>query len=113
MSLALIGGKIWDFLKQVPIWVWIVIVAFITLKWVEADNFKKGQDAKADEIKEKQAEVKAAVVERTSEIVSEERSSGDAAIEARDSGPHYPDSSSVSEPVAGVLFRHSRSDGTS
>lgn len=50
MNFAMIGGKIWDFLKQVPIWVWIVIVAFITLKWIEADNFKKGQDAKAKEV---------------------------------------------------------------
>lgn len=63
MSLAIIGGKIWTFLKQVPIWVWIVIVAFITLKWVEADNFKKGQDAKEEEVERERLAEEARVAE--------------------------------------------------
>lgn len=105
MNFAMIGGKVWTFLKEIPIWVWIVFVAFITLKWVEADNFKKGQDAKADEIKQKQAEVKAAVTERVSEIVSEERSSADAAIEARDHSPSFPHSDGVPDPLQRVIFR--------
>lgn len=113
MSLALIGGKIWDFLKQVPIWVWIVIVAFITLKWIEADNFKKGGDAKADEIKQKQAEVKAEVVKRSGEIITEEQTNATEAIAARDDGSHYPTADSLPDDLAGLGFRNPGRSGTS
>lgn len=113
MNLALIGGKIWAFLKQVPIWVWIVFVAFITLKWVEADNFKKGGDAKAKEIREKQAEVQEAVVERTGEIITEEQSNATDALAARDDGSHYPTADSLPDDLAGLGFRNPRRDGAS
>lgn len=106
MSLALIGGKIWDFLKQIPIWVWIVFVAFITLKWIEADNFKKGGDAKADEIAGKQAEVKVAVVKRSGEIITEEQTNATEALAARDGGVHYPDASQLPDELAGLGFRN-------
>lgn len=108
MNFAMIGGKIWDFLKQVPIWVWIFIVAFITLKWIEADNFKKGQDAKADEIEQKQAEVKAAVVERSGEIITEEQTNATEAIAARDDGSHYPTASELPDDLASIGFRNPR-----
>jgi len=105
MTWALIGSKIMNFLKEVPIWVWILIVFLITLQWTKMSSYKKGGEDKAKEIETKQAEVKAAVNERATEIISEERTNADAAIEARDNGPSYPDSRGVPEHIGRVIFR--------
>lgn len=105
MTWALIGSKIVNFLKEIPIWVWILIVFAVTLKWTQMSSYKKGGDDKADEIKERQAEVKIAVNERVTEITSEERINADAAIEARDNGTSYADSSGVPNSLQPVIFR--------
>jgi uncharacterized membrane protein len=41
------------------------------------------------------ARERVAMIERKSQIVTEERHNADAALEARDSGPHYPDYDSL------------------
>lgn len=108
MTWALFGSKAWAFLKQVPIWVWIVIVFLITLQWTKMSSYKKGGEDKADEIKEKQAEVKAAVVERVDEIATEERSNADEAIAARDGSVHYPTADSLPDELETIGFRNPR-----
>lgn len=108
MTWALFGSKAMAFLKQVPIWVWIVIVFLITLQWTKMSSYKKGKDAAADEIKEKQAEVKAAVVERVDEIATEERTNADEAIAARDGSVHYPTSDGMPDDLQALGFRNPR-----
>lgn len=105
MTWAIFGSKAWAFLKQVPIWVWIFIVFLITLKWVEASNFQKGKDAANDETRQKQADVRVRVNERSNEIITEERKHAEAALEARDSGPLYPSAGVVPDAIARVGFR--------
>jgi len=108
MTWALIGSKIVNFLKEVPIWVWILIVFAVTLKWTQMSSYKKGGDDKAGEIKERQAEVKAAVVERVSEIATEERENADHALEARDAGEHFPTADVVPIELQTIAFRNPR-----
>jgi len=90
-----------------PIARWIGAVALFLIGWTVLKNHLKeaGRQAERAAIAKKQAEVKAAVNERATEIIAEERTSADLAIEARDNGPSYPDSSSVPEHVGPVIFR--------
>jgi len=108
MTWALIGSKIMNFLKEVPIWVWILIVFLITLQWTKMSSYKKGGEDKADEIKEKQAEVKVAVAERVSELTTQEQTNATEALAARDGGVHYPDASQLPSDLAGLGFRNPR-----
>ncbi len=105
MTWALFGSKALAFLKQVPIWVWIVIVFLLTLQWTKMSSYRKGKDDALDETRLKQAQAKAAVNERATEIISEERTNADEAIEARDNSPSFPASDVVPDQVGRVIFR--------
>lgn len=64
-----------------------------------------GRQAEREAIARKQAQVKEAVTERSTQIINEERSHADAALQARDNSPSAPSSDLVRDDVAGVLFR--------
>lgn len=95
------------FFTDNPIARWIAAVFLFIIGWTVLKNHLKeaGRQAERAAIAKKQAEVKAAVTERVTEIVSEERSSADAAIEARDHSPSYPHSDGVPDPLQRVIFR--------
>lgn len=105
MTWALIGSKIVNFLKEIPIWVWILIVFLITLQWTKMSSYKKGGDDKAKEIGERQAEVKVAVAKRSGEIITEEQTNATEALAARDDGSHYPTASELPSDLASIGFR--------
>jgi type VI protein secretion system component VasK len=105
MNLASIGASIWTGVKKVPDIVWWLLIGIVFFKWVEMSSISRGKKEERAAIAKKQAEVKAAVTERVTEIVSEERSSADAAIEARDNGPSFPHSDGVPDPLQRVIFR--------
>lgn len=105
MTWALFGSKALAFLKQVPIWVWIVIVFLLTLQWTKVSSYRKGKDDALDETRLKQAQTKAAVNERSTEIISEERTHADEAIAARDNSPSFPASDVVPDKVGRIIFR--------
>ena len=90
-----------------PIARWVVAAFLFIVGWQALKGHLKEAGAQAERaaIAKKQAEVKAAVTERTTEIISEERINADAAIEARDHGTSYPDSRSVPDPLQRVIFR--------
>lgn len=90
-----------------PIARWIGAIVLFLIGWTVLKNHLKEAGAQAERaaIAKKQAEVKAAVTERTTEIISEERINADAAIEARDHGTSYPDSRSVPESTQRIIFR--------
>jgi hypothetical protein len=105
MTLALFGSKALAFLKQVPIWVWIVIVFLLTLQWTKVSSYRKGKDDALDETRLKQAQTKAAVNERATAIINEEKSHADEAIDARDNSPSFPASDVVPDKVGRIIFR--------
>jgi len=105
MTWALFGSKALAFLKQVPIWVWIIIVFALTLQWTKMSSYRKGKDDAQDEIKLKQAQVREAVTERKSEIIAEEIEHADAALDARDGVEHYPTYDSLPDDLKRIANR--------
>ena len=105
MTLALFGSKALAFLKQVPIWVWIVVVFLLTLQWTKVSSYRKGKDDALDETRLKQAQVKVAINERATEIINEEQANANSAIEARDNSPSFPASDVVPDKVGRLIFR--------
>lgn len=71
-----------------------IITAFVLalLGWsvVKRNIQETGRIQERERIAAAQAKVKVAVTERKSEIIAEERSHADSALEARDSLDHYP-----------------------
>lgn len=110
MNLAAIGSAVWGFLKRIPDWVLWAIGAILFLKFVDMNAERRGREKQKQAEQVKQAQIKAAVTERTSEIVAEERTHADEAITARDSSPVYPDADSVPDEIGRVLFRGERRD---
>jgi hypothetical protein len=105
MNFAAIGTGIWSFLKKIPEWVIWVLAALIFLKFVDMRAEGRGRKDEREKIARKQAEVKAAVTERSTEIISEERTHADEAIEARDNSPSFPASDVVPDKVGRIIFR--------
>lgn len=105
MTFATIGAAIWDFCKKVPGWIWLVLAALVIGKaYLEAEKAAAiGRDR--EKTARKQAEVKAAVQERTAEIIHEERDIADAALEARDTGPLYSTFDELPESHKRILNR--------
>lgn len=75
-----------------PIVLWIIggALFIIGAKKVIHDIKQEARKAERAAIAKKQAEVKAAVVERKSEIIAEEIEHADNALDARNSDVHYP-----------------------
>ena len=93
-----------------PIARWIGAVALFLIGWTVLKNHLKeaGRQAERAAIAKKQAEVKAAVVERVSELTTQEQTNATEALEARDRGVHYPDASSLPDDLASLAFRNPR-----
>jgi hypothetical protein len=86
-------------------WVAALLVALLGWEAVKRHLKDAGRKAEREASAVKQAQAREAVTTRSAEIITEERSHADAAIEARDSSPVYPDANSVPDPIASVLFR--------
>ena len=86
---------------------WITYIVLFLIGWEAVKRHLKqaGRDAERAAIAKKQAEVRVAVNERSTQIINEEREHADQAIRARDSSPDYPSSDLVPDPIAGVIFR--------
>lgn len=82
----------------------VLAVALIGRQYVKG---KENEAVSRDRAKTaaKQAQVKVAVNERSTEIINEERHNADSALQARDRSPDFPSSDLVPDPVARVIFR--------
>ena len=98
---------IWKFFTDNPIARFIAwaVVALIGWEAVKRHLKDAGRKAERQASAVKQAQAREAVVTRSAEIITEERSHADAALKARDLGDSFPTSDSVPDPVAAVLFR--------
>ena len=93
-----------------PIARWIGAVALFLIGWTVLKNHLKeaGRQAERAAIAKKQAEVKAAVVERVSELTTQEQTNATEALAARDGGVHYPDASQLPDDLASLGIRNPR-----
>lgn len=93
-----------------PIARWVVAAFLFIVGWQALKGHLKEAGAQAERaaIAKKQAEVKAAVVERSGEIITEEQTNATEAIAARDDGSHYPTASELPDDLAGLGFRNPR-----
>lgn len=98
---------VWKYFTDNPLARWIAgaIVALIGWEAVKRHLKEAGRKAEREASAVKQAQAREAVVTRSAEIITEERSHADAAITARDNSPGYPNSGGVPDPIAAVLFR--------
>jgi hypothetical protein len=98
---------VWKYLTENAIARWIAGAIVFLVGWEAVKRHLKeaGRKAEREASAVKQAQAREAVVTRSAEIITEERSHADAAIEARDGGDSYPSSDLVPDPVADVLFR--------
>jgi hypothetical protein len=95
------------FFTDNPIARWIAAAFVFAVGWsVVKRNLKEaGRQAERQASAVKQAQAREAVVTRSAEIITEERSNADQALEARDNSPGYPNAGVVPDPIAAVLFR--------
>lgn len=105
-------NAVWKFFTDNPLarWIGAALVALIGWEAVKRHLKDAGRKAERQAAAVKQAQAREAVTARVAEIITEERTHADQAIEARDAGPVYPDNDSVPDPIATVLFRDERSD---
>ena len=110
MPLAAMWTGFISFLKDNPIAQAVVAAFLFIIGWniLKGHLKEAGREAERASIAQKQAKVKEAVNERSTQIINEERSNADAALEARDGGNSYPSSDSVRDDIASVLFRRER-----
>lgn len=75
-----------------PVAQWIAAFIAFAVGWsmLKAHLKQAGRDAERAAIAKKQAEVQLRVQEKKLEIIEQERSHADSALEARDSRDHYP-----------------------
>lgn len=85
------------FFTDNPLARWIAAAFVFVVGWeVVKRNLKEaGRKAEREAAAVKQAQIKEAVTARSAEIITEERSHADAAIEARSTGVHYPTADSL------------------
>lgn len=77
---------------------WLIFMAYLAMR----DNGVRRVER--EKLRVRQAEIKAAVNERSTQIIEEERTHADEALAARD-GPFYPNSDSVPDELGRVVFR--------
>jgi hypothetical protein len=87
------------------------LVALIGWEAVKRHLKDAGRKAERQASAVKQAQAREAITTRSVEIITEERTHADAAIEARDNSPVYPDPDSMPDPIAAVLFRDDDGSG--
>ena len=103
MTWAAIG----KFFTDNPIARFIAWAVVALLGWEAVKRHLKdaGRKAEREASAVKQAQAREAVATRSAEIITEERTNADQALEARDSGGGHPTSDVVPDAVADVLFR--------
>ena len=112
MFTAITAGAVsfWGWLKNNPVAQWVGGVALFIIGWTVLKNHLKeaGAQAERQATAVKQAEVKAAVTERKSEIIQEERDLADEALAARDNNDPVGSFAELPDEVQRVLQRRSR-----
>lgn len=95
MMWAVIGSRIWSFIKTVPWWIWALPAAAIGL-YLDRKDAEAKQRAK-DEAKTKldQVTIQRDVAVARTDIIRKESNDATAALEARDSGALYPTTDSM------------------
>jgi hypothetical protein len=106
--------EVWKYLTENAIARWIAAAIVFLLGWEAVKRHLKeaGRRAEREASAIKQAQIKEAVTTRTTEIITKERNNADAAITARDGNAGYPNSDSVPDSIAAILFRKERRDET-
>lgn len=89
-------------------WVLLAIAVVFTAGLYLAFRDNGVRKREREKIAVRQAEVKAAVVERVSEIATEERENADHALEARSADVHYPSADSLPPDLQAIAFRNPR-----
>lgn len=97
----------WRWFTQNPVAQFVAAFVLALIGWsvVKRNIQETGRIQERERIAAAQAQTKAAVNERSTEIISEERTHANAAIEARDHSPDFASSSVVPNEVARVIFR--------
>ena len=98
------------FFTDNPLARWIAAAFVFLLGWeVVKRNLKEaGRKAEREASAVKQAQAREAVATRSAEIITEERTNADQALEARDSGDSHPTADVVPDTVADILFRNDK-----
>lgn len=101
---------IWKYFTDNPLARWIAGALVFLLGWEAVKRHLKeaGRKAEREASAVKQAQAREAVVTRSAEIITEERTNADQALEARNSGGGHPTSDVVPDAVADVLFRNDK-----
>lgn len=81
------------------------VLALIGWEVVKKNIQETGRIKELERIAAAQAQTKAAVIERSVEIINEERTHADEAIRARDSDVLYPTPDSMPDDLRRVIFR--------
>lgn len=89
-------------------WALLVVLVVGTAGFYLALRDNSVRKREREKIAVRQAEVKAAVVERVSEIATEERENADHALEARSADVHYPSADSLPADLQTLGFRNPR-----
>ncbi len=95
----------WFTNNQLIVGIGAFLLFVVGIKKIIGDIKHEAKHAERAATAVKQAEVRVRVIERSTEIIQEERQHADAALEARDNGPLYPSAAVVPDPVARVIFR--------
>lgn len=98
----------------------LAVVALLVLLWFgknrwEANIIKGVRRQERENFAKQIAEERARMIERSGKIITEERRNADAALEARDSGEHYPTYDSLPDDLktlAGGRARPDRESGS-
>lgn len=89
-------------------WALLVVLVVGTAGFYLALRDNSVRKREREKIAVRQAEVKAAVVERVDQIATEERSNADEAIAARDGSVHYPTADGMPIDLQGLGIRNPR-----
>jgi hypothetical protein len=105
-------AAITKFFTDNPLARWIAGALVFLLGWEAVKRHLKeaGRKAEREASAVKQAQAREAVTTRSAEIITEERTNADQALEARDSGDSHPTNDVVPDAVADVLFRDDKAN---
>jgi hypothetical protein len=109
--LAPAGAAVGGFFKRIPDWLIMAGIFLLTFVVVDMMAERRGREKQKAKTKLQQAETRADMVERTSEIITEERKHADAALEARDSGERYDTYDQLPDDLKAIAERRTRSGG--
>lgn len=98
--------KAWGWFTNNPVAQVVIAFVFALIGWevVKRNLQETGRIKERERNAAAQAAVRVAVNERQHEIITEERTNADQAIEARDSGQHYPTFDELPDPHKRILL---------